>query len=245
MVKRLLVCVFCLAVAVTGFAQSKVDERLTESTAVLKTILAKGDGIPKDVLNKSRCVLVYPGVKKVGVGIGVSYGRGVIVCRTGADMNGAWGAPAMYGLDTGSIGAQLGSSSTDYVLLVMSQRGADKVLSGKVKLGQEASAVAGPSGAQAAAFNDPNVDILSYSQAKGLFAGASLAMADLESDAKANKELYGKDVNAAQLVRNAKEPVPTAAKPLVDALVKASARWVVTTTGLLRTRPARSSAGAP
>jgi lipid-binding SYLF domain-containing protein len=222
MVKRLLVCVFCLAVAVTGFAQSKVDERLTESTAVLKTILAKGDGIPKDVLNKSRCVLVYPGVKKVGVGIGVSYGRGVIVCRTGADMNGAWGAPAMYGLDTGSIGAQLGSSSTDYVLLVMSQRGADKVLSGKVKLGQEASAVAGPSGAQAAAFNDPNVDILSYSQAKGLFAGASLAMADLESDAKANKELYGKDVNAAQLVRNAKEPVPTAAKPLVDALVKAS-----------------------
>jgi lipid-binding SYLF domain-containing protein len=222
MMKRLVFFVLCLAVAVPGFAQSKVDERLTESTAVLKTILTKGDGIPKDVLNKSLCVLVYPGVKKVGVGIGVSYGRGVIVCRTGADMNGAWGAPAMYSLDTGSVGAQLGSSSTDYVLLVVSQRGADKVLSGKVKLGQGASAVAGPSGANAAAFNDPNVDILSYSQSKGLFAGASLGMADMESDAKANKELYGKDVDAAQLVRNAKEPVPAAAKPLVDVLVKAS-----------------------
>ena len=106
MMKRLVFFVLCLAVAVSGFAQSKVDERLTESTAVLKTILSKGDGIPKDVLNKSVCVLVYPGVKKVGVGIGVSYGRGVIVCRTGADMNGAWGAPAMYSLDTGSVGAQ-------------------------------------------------------------------------------------------------------------------------------------------
>jgi lipid-binding SYLF domain-containing protein len=222
MMKRLLLFALCLAVAVPVVAQSKADERLTESTAVLKTILTKGDGIPKDVLNKSLCVLIYPGVKKVGVGIGVSYGRGVIVCRTGADMNGAWGAPAMYSLDTGSVGAQLGSSSTDYVLLIMSQRGAEKVLSGKVKLGQGASAVAGPSGANAAAFNDPNVDILSYSQAKGLFAGASLGMADMESDAKANKELYGKDVDAAQLVRNAKETIPAAAKPLVDVLVKAS-----------------------
>jgi SH3 domain-containing YSC84-like protein 1 len=222
MSKPFVFLVVCLAIAVSGLAQTKVDERLTESTTVLKTILTKGDGIPKDVLNKSLCVLVYPGVKKVGVGIGVSYGRGVIVCRTGADMSGTWGAPAMYSLDTGSIGAQLGSSSTDYVLLVMSQRGADKILSGKVKLGQGASAVAGPSGANAAAFNDPNVDILSYSQAKGLFAGASLGMADMESDAKANKELYGKDVDAAQLVRSATGPVPAAAKPLVDVLMKAS-----------------------
>jgi lipid-binding SYLF domain-containing protein len=222
MTKRVVLFALCLAVAVPGFAQTKVDERLTESAAVLKTILTKGDGIPKDVLNQARCVLVYPGVKKVGIGLGASYGRGVIVCRTGAEMNGAWGAPAMYSLDTGSLGLQLGSSSTDYVLLIMSQRGADKVLSGKVKLGQEASAVAGPSGAKAAAFNDPNVDVLSYSQSKGLFAGASLGMADMESDAKANKELYGKDVDAAQLVKNAKEAVPAAAKPLVDLLVKAS-----------------------
>jgi lipid-binding SYLF domain-containing protein len=221
MMKRLVFLVICVAIAVPAFAQGKVDERLTESTAVLKTILGKGE-IHKNILDKSLCVLVYPGVKKVGVGIGVTYGRGVIVCRTGADMTGAWGAPSMYSLDVGSVGAQLGSSSTDYVLLIMSRRGADKVLSGKVKLGQGASAVAGPSGAEAASFNDSNVDILSYSQSKGLFAGAALGAADMEPDVKANKDLYGKDVNGAQLVHDAKEPVPAAAKPLVDVLVKAS-----------------------
>ena len=140
---------------------------MADSTTVLKTILDKHE-IPQNVLDKAACVLVYPGVKKVGVGLGVSYGRGVLVCRTGAKMTGPWSAPAMYTLDTGSLGAQLGSTSTDYVLLVMTERGADKVLSGKLKLGADAHAVAGPSGANAAGFNDPNVDILSYSQSKGL-----------------------------------------------------------------------------
>ena len=139
-------------------------------------------------------------------------------------MDGKWGAPIMYSLDTSSLGAQLGSTSTDYVLVVITQRGADKVLSGKLKLGAGASAVAGPSGANAAAFNDPNVDILSYSQSKGLFAGASLGSASMATDEKANKDLYGKDIDAAAMVRDGQTPTPPAAQPLVDVLQKASSK---------------------
>jgi lipid-binding SYLF domain-containing protein len=213
--------VLSLAVAVPAFSQGKVDKRLSESAAVLNTIMTKQQ-LPKDVFDKAACGMVYPGVKKVGFGIGVTYGKGVIVCRTGVNMKGKWGAPAMYSLDTHSLGAQVGSSSTDYVLLVMSQRGADKVLSGKLKLGADASAVAGPSGASAHGFNDPNVDIVSYSQAKGMFAGASLGSASMDSDTDANKKLYGKDVSVTQLVRDSKQAIPAAAQPLVDVLEKAS-----------------------
>lgn len=137
-------------------------------------------------------------------------------------MDGKWGAPIMYSLDVGSLGAQLGSTSTDYVLLVISQRGADKVLSGKLKLGAGASAVAGPSGANTAAFNDPNVDILSYSQSKGLFAGASLGSASLEADDSANKDVYGKEIDAAAAVRENTLAVPPAGQPLVNLLRKIS-----------------------
>jgi lipid-binding SYLF domain-containing protein len=136
-------------------------------------------------------------------------------------MHGKWGAPIMYSLDTGSLGAQLGTTSTDYVLLVVSQRGAQKVLSGKLKLGAGASAVAGPSGANATAFNDPNVDILSYSQSKGLFAGAALGSASMDSDDKANKELYGKDITDAA-IQSGEVPTPASAQPLIDVLTQAT-----------------------
>jgi lipid-binding SYLF domain-containing protein len=222
MKSNLMAVFLCLAAAVPAVAQ-KVDKRLDESTAVLKTIAVKKE-ISNTAWSKAKCVLVYPSVKKVGVGIGVSYGRGVLVCRTGANMDGKWGAPIMYTLDTSSLGAQLGSTSTDYVLLVISQRGADKVLSGKLKLGAGASAVAGPSGANAAAFNDPNVDIMSYSQSKGLFAGASLGTASMATDNDANKQLYGKDIDAAEMVRDGQTPIPPAAQPLIDVLRKASAK---------------------
>ena len=216
-----------LAIALTStfplLAQDKSSQRLTESTAVLKTILTD-QGIPKSLLNKAICVLVYPSVRKVGVGIGVTYGRGMITCRKGAEMNGKWSAPAMYTLDTGSLGVQLGSTSTDYVLLVLTQRGANKVLSGKLKLGADASAVAGPSGAKAVGFNDPNVDILTYSQAKGLFAGASLGSASMASDSDMNHELYGKPLDATQIVRGDAVPVPTAGKDLVSFLNTVSPR---------------------
>src|SRR5580704_7721508 len=136
-------------------------------------------------------------------------------------MNGNWSAPAMYTLDTSSLGLQLGSTSTDYVLLVMTQRGADKILSGKLKLGADASAVAGPTGAKATGFNDPNVDVLSYSQAKGLFAGAALGGASMASDDDMNKELYGKPMEASQIVRGA-APVPASARALVNFLNRLS-----------------------
>lgn len=221
MTKKIIVALMCVAATLPLFAESKSDKRLAESTAVLQTILNKQE-IPASLLNKAACVLVYPGVRKVGVGLGVSYGRGVLVCRTGPKMDGNWSAPAMYTLDTGSLGPQLGSSSTDYVLLVMTERGADKVLSGKMKLGADASAVAGPSGANAAGFNDPNVDILSYSQSKGLFAGASLGSASMGSDNDANKQLYGKSVDASQIVRDGAVPTPAAGQAFVGLLQKNS-----------------------
>lgn len=219
--RKIGVLAMILATALPLVSQDKSSKRLAESTAVLKTIVDKQE-LPKSLLAKAECVLVYPSVRKVGVGIGVTYGRGVISCRKGAEMNGEWSAPAMYTLDTGSLGVQLGSTSTDYVMLVMTQRGANKVLSGKLKLGADASAAAGPSGAKASGFNDPNVDILTYSQAKGLFAGAALGSASMASDDDMNKELYGKSIDATQIVRDGAAPVPAAGKDFVGFLNKVS-----------------------
>jgi lipid-binding SYLF domain-containing protein len=215
--RKIAVLAMVLATMLPVIAQDKSAKRLAESTDVLKTIVGKQE-IPKTLLGKAVCVLVYPSVRKVGVGIGVTYGRGVITCRKGPEMNGDWSAPAMYTLDTGSLGAQLGSTSTDYVLLVMTQRGANKVLSGKLKLGADASAAAGPSGAKAVGFNDPNVDVLTYSQTKGLFAGASLGSASMSSDDDMNNELYGKHLDATQIVRDGAAPVPASGKAFVDFL---------------------------
>ena len=221
MTKKIVFLAMCFLIILPLLAQNKASERLSESTAVLKTILDKQQ-IPKAVVDKAVCVLVYPSVKKVGVGIGVTYGRGLITCRTGAEMKGKWSAPAMYTLDTGSLGLQLGSTSTDYVLLVMTQRGADKVLSGKLKLGADASAAAGPTSAKAVGFNDPNVDVYTYSQAKGLFAGAALGTASMATDDDMNKELYGKSLDATQIVRDGAAPVPPAGKDLVSFLNRVS-----------------------
>jgi len=219
--KKLLVVAVCLALGLAAVAQSKIDKRISESTGVLTNVLDKPNGIPRSLLDKSACVVVYPNVKKVGVGVGVGYGRGVLVCRSGKTMDGNWGAPVMYTLDTSSLGAQLGSTSTDYVLLVMSQTGADKILSGKLKLGADASAAAGPSGAQAVGFNDPKIDILTYSQTKGLFAGASLGSASVSADNEADQQLYGKTVDAVEIIRG-DVAVPAAAKLLVEMLNKVS-----------------------
>jgi lipid-binding SYLF domain-containing protein len=221
MVKKATLLSLCMAVSSIFGADEKIQKRLDESTAVLKTIVAK-ENIRKSVFGKAVCVLIYPGVRKVGVGIGVTYGRGVMSCRTGKEMTGKWSAPAMYTLDTGSLGAQLGSTSTDFLVLVMTQRAADKVLSGKLKLGADASAVAGPADAKAVGFNDPNVDVLTYSQAKGLFAGASIGSASMASDDDANKSLYGKPTDALQIIRDGSVPVPAAGAALVDLLNKTS-----------------------
>jgi SH3 domain-containing YSC84-like protein 1 len=213
--------VLCLSAALSAFAQSKIDKRLSESTSVLATLLDKPGGISKSVLSKARCVMVCPKEVKVAVGIGASSGHCVLVCRSGSAMNGNWGAPMMYTLDTGSLGGQFGSGSSDYVLLVMSERGENKVLSGELKLGADATAAAGPPSNEAVGFNDPNIDILTYSQSNGLFAGASLGSASIAPDNYANQQLYGKPIDAKE-VMSRDVAVPAAGKPLVYLLNKNS-----------------------
>ena len=210
-----------LALTLSLSAQKKEEERLGESASVLQLILA-GD-LPVNILNKADCVLVFPNVRKVAIGIGGSYGRGALVCRKGATMNGSWGAPAMYSLDQGSIGVQLGSTSTDFVLVIMSQKGADQILNGKSKLGSDAAAAAGPTGAAATSYNSDTmkVDVLTYSRSKGLFAGVSLTGASMDTDNDANKALYGKEISAKNIVGGG-APIVPAAKPLVDLLNKTS-----------------------
>ena len=145
-------------------------------------IVNQDNGLPKTILDKGYCVLIFPSLKKVAVGIGASYGRGALVCRKGTKMDGTWAAPAMFALDQGSLGLQLGSTETDFVLVVVSQKGVDPILNGKIKLGTGAAAAIGPTGAQAVSYSDQgNADILTYARSKGLFAGVSLAGVSMDS----------------------------------------------------------------
>jgi lipid-binding SYLF domain-containing protein len=227
MKKTVLIALISTVITLPTVAQNKIDDRLGDSAEVLKQILAKPDEIPQAYLDKSVCVLVFPAVKKIAVGIGGTYGRGVIICRTGIDMTGPWSAPAMYKLDVGSLGVQLGKSTTDYVLLVETKTGAQKILSGKLKLGADATAVAGPTGAKAVGANDTNADVLTYSRAKsGLFAGASLASASLETDDDANKTVYGKNITATEIVREGAVTATPAGKSLENVLTKASPKRI-------------------
>ncbi len=217
---KLAVLGLCLAVALPLLAQKKEDERIANSAKVLREILQGDKGLPSNVLNQAKCVLVFPSVKKVAVVVGGSYGRGVLVCREGDQLNGAWGAPVMYGLDQESLGIQLGSTATDFVLVVMHDKGVDAILNGKTKLGADAAAAAGPTGAQATGYNAGDMkssDVLTYSRSKGLFAGVSLAGASMEADKEANKKLYGKEIGAKEIVTDAQSVVP-AAEPLVSLL---------------------------
>ena len=199
-------------------AQKEVD-RLQNSATVLKEILGIPDDIPRDLLDRAECVIVFPSVKKVAVGVGGSYGRGVMLCRGGTAFDGPWGPPTMMALEGGSIGFQLGGQAIDYVLLVTNDRGADSVLSSKVKLGADASAAAGPKGRTAGASTDATMraEILTYSRARGLFAGVSLEGSTLRPDSDANTAVYERALSAKDIVRGA-APVPAAAQPLVDLL---------------------------
>jgi lipid-binding SYLF domain-containing protein len=222
--KKLAAVALCLAISSPLIAQEKEDERLANSAKALQEILSGSNGLPKNILNQAVCVLIYPSVKKVALGvIGTGYGRGALVCRKGATMNGEWGAPAMYSLDQHSLGVQLGGTETDFVLVVMNQKGADQILNGKIKLGGNAAAVAGPTGAQATQYDAGamNADVLTYSRSKGAFAGVSLQGAKMDEDKNANKALYGKDISVKEIVSGG-EQVPAAAQPLVSLLDKSS-----------------------
>jgi lipid-binding SYLF domain-containing protein len=204
------------------FAQKDEEKRLANSADVLQQILSEDNGLPKTVVDKAYCVLIFPGVKKVAIGIGGSYGRGALACRKGAKVDGSWGSPAMYALDQGSLGVQLGSTETDFVGVIASQKGVDEILNGKTKLGSNAAVAAGPTGAQAASYRAVgNADILTYSRSKGLFAGVSLAGASIDIDKDANKAIYGKEEGAKDIIHGNQAVVP-AAKPLVDLLDKTS-----------------------
>jgi lipid-binding SYLF domain-containing protein len=184
-------------------AGKKEQDRLQESGQVMKEILDIPDGIPKDLLQKAECVVVLPSVKKFAIGIGGSYGRGAMVCRTGENFTGSWGALLMMALEEGSVGWQLGGEATDYILLLMNPRSANGVLTSKVKLGADASAAAGPKGRSAAAATDATMraEILTYSRARGLFAGLSLSGSTLRPDGGANENLYGRKVVPKDLVK--------------------------------------------
>ena len=215
----------CLLVALPIYAQQKEDTRLKDSYTVLKEILGTPDkGIPTDLLNKSVCVVVYPSVKKAAFVVGGSYGRGVLTCRSGANYNGAWSAPAMFALEGASFGLQIGGEATDFVLLIMNQRGAQSVLSSKVKLGADASAAAGPVGRTTSAETDivMEAEILSWSRARGVFGGVSLEGSTMRSDDGANKDLYGKEINAREIVHGGTVKTPADGQPLIDLLQKTS-----------------------
>src|SRR6202795_2366862 len=226
------------ALAVIGFSwapnasakakdeEQKETDRITNAGTVVKEILDVPDDIPQDLIDKARCVIVFPSVVKAAFIVGGSYGRGVMVCRTGKDFTGPWGAPAMYALEGGSVGFQIGGQATDFVILVMNNRGVDSLLHSKVKLGADASVAAGPKGRDAQASTDVTLraEMLSYSRARGAFAGVSLEGSTLRPDDDANRRLYGRDTTASHIITEGKVEAPASAHGLLSTLQKDSPR---------------------
>jgi lipid-binding SYLF domain-containing protein len=220
-------CILILSAALASaiaMAQEKEQERLEECGRVMSEILNVPDQIPQNLLDKAECVLVFPSVKKAAFVFGGSYGRGAMLCRGGADYTGPWGTPAMYAVEAGNFGFQIGAQATDFVLLIMNSKGARSVLSSKVKLGADASAAAGPKGRNVTAATDVvmKAEILSYSRSRGLFAGVSLEGSTLRSDGGANENLYGKELSAEDIILKGAVKTPAAARALVDLLNKKS-----------------------
>jgi lipid-binding SYLF domain-containing protein len=219
-----LAIILLLTVPTFGAEKSREQKRLEACGEVLKEILDIPDDIPKDLLNKAECVIVIPSVLKFAIGVGGDFGRGAITCRTGEHYTGSWSAPALFALEGGNIGFQLGGQATDFVLLVMNNKGATSILGSKVKLGADASAAAGPKGRTAAADTDivMRAEVLSYSRSRGLFAGISLEGSTLRSDGSANRKLYGRSLTAKEIVREHKVGVPASGRELVSLLDKQS-----------------------
>lgn len=218
------VCLTLLAGAVHAKKLNREQKRLAEAGAVMKEVLNIPDNIPHELLEKAECVIVFPSVKKLAFVIGAEYGRGAMVCRTGEKFRGAWGAPAMYALEGGSIGFQIGGEATDLILLVMNDRGMESILSSKVKLGADASVAGGPKGRDASADTDAwmRAEILSYSRSQGLFAGVSLAGSTLRPDDEASEQVYGHAIKAKDIVRSEKMGVPATGRLLVNVLQKSA-----------------------
>jgi len=209
-----------LAGATSAANEVKDDDRLRNCGTVLKEILDVPDNIPQDLLDKADCVVVFPSVIKAAFIVGASYGRGAMSCRRGEDFRGPWGAPTMMALEGGSFGFQLGGEATDFVLLVMNERGASGILASKVKLGGDASVAAGPVGRDTSAETDATLraEILTYSRARGLFAGVSLEGSTVRPDNGDNRRVYGKEIPARRIVLSGTVPPPPAAKQMISTL---------------------------
>src|SRR5467141_446440 len=224
--KKTAVLVVAIFLACPTFAanESREQNRLEACGQVWKETLDILDGIPKELLNRAECVIVIPTVLKFAIGVGGDFGRGAISCRTGQHFTGHWSAPALFALEGANIGFQLGGEATDFVLLVMNPKGANSILGSKVKLGADASAAAGPKGRAAAADTDivMKAEVLSYSRARGLFAGISLEGSTLRSDGRANRKMYGRNLSAKEIVRQGKVGIPASGRELVSLLDKKS-----------------------
>jgi len=198
----------------------KEEQRLKNCGTVLKEILDIPEDIPRDLLSKAECVIVYPSVLKAAFIVGGSYGRGAMTCRTGKNFTGPWSAPSMMALEAGGVGLQIGGEATDFILLVMNDRGAHAILSSKVKLGADAAAAAGPKGRDAQAATDVTLraEILTYSRSRGLFAGISLEGSTVRPDGDANERVYHKKISAEDIIFKQEAQVPPAAHPMVSYL---------------------------
>src|ERR1700739_4459276 len=220
------VCITFAAGAVSAQNLNKEQKRLEESGVVMQEVLNIPDNIPHDLLEKAECVIVFPSLLKAAFVFGAEYGRGAMVCRTGEKFRGPWGAPAMYALEGGSFGFQIGAEATDLILLVMNDRGMDSILSSKVKLGADASVAGGPLGRDASADTDAwmRAELLSYSRSRGLFAGVSLAVTTLLPDDDANEQVYGHAMKAKDIVRGDHVIVPATGRHLVSVLEMSAPR---------------------
>jgi lipid-binding SYLF domain-containing protein len=227
--KKYLIAAACLAVVtsvVYAKKMNKEQKRLEECGVVMQEVLNVPENIPHELLEKAECVIVIPSVKKLAFGVGADYGRGAMICRTGEKFRGPWCAPAMYALEGGSFGFQIGGEATDLILLVMNNRGMESILSSKVKLGADASIAGGPKGRDASADTDAwmRAEILSYSRSRGLFAGVSLEGSTIRPDDEASAEVYGHPVKAKNIVRGSGLHVPSSGRNLVNVLQKSAPR---------------------
>jgi lipid-binding SYLF domain-containing protein len=211
-------------VGLPAYAQKDENNRIRNAGKVMVEILNVPDDLPADLLGKAECVIVLPSVMKAAFIVGGSYGRGVMSCRSGAEFNGPWSAPAMMALEGASVGFQIGGQATDFVLLVMNKRGANSILTSQVKLGGDVAAAAGPKGRDAAASTDVTMraEVLSYSRSRGLFGGVSLEGSTLRPDGDGQARIYGKGVSAKEIVINSSIHAPASAKLLVSTLNKKS-----------------------
>jgi len=212
-----LMALLLVALPLLASGDKKEADRLENCGMIIKEVMDIPDNIPEDLINKAECIIIYPSVLKAAFVVGGSYGRGAMTCRSGEHFTGPWSAPTMMALEGGSVGLQIGGQATDFVLLVMNPRGARAILSSRVKLGADASAAAGPKGRTANASTDVTMraEVLSYSRARGLFAGLSLEGSTVRPDNDGNERLYGKKVEAESIVFKGAVAVPPPAQKMI------------------------------